>query len=73
MSKVEIKIEGMTCGHCAMTVTKELSGLAGVSDVKVDHANGSAVVELEGVSNQHLSDAVTEAGYTAKGFATLDA
>ncbi len=73
MSKVEIKIEGMTCGHCAMTVTKELSALAGVSDAKVDHANGSAVVELEGVSNQQLSDAVTEAGYTAKGFATLDA
>jgi copper chaperone CopZ len=73
MSKVEIKIEGMTCGHCAMSITKELSGLAGVSDVQVDHTKGSAVVELTGVSNEQLADAVTEAGYTAKEFNTLNA
>jgi copper chaperone len=73
MSKVEIKIEGMTCGHCAMSITKELTGLAGVSDVQVDHTKGSAVVELTGVSNEQLADAVTEAGYTAKGFTTLNA
>ncbi len=73
MSKVEIKIEGMTCGHCAMSITKQLSGLAGVTDVQVDHAKGSAVVELTGVSNEQLADAVTEAGYTAKEFTTLNA
>ncbi len=73
MSKVEIKIEGMTCGHCAMSITKELSGLAGVTNVQVDHAKGSAVVELTGVSNEQLADAVTEAGYTAKEFTTLNA
>ncbi len=73
MSKVEIKIEGMTCGHCAMSITKQLTGLAGVTDVQVDHAKGSAVVELTGVSNEQLADAVTEAGYTAKEFTTLNA
>ena len=73
MSKVEIKIEGMTCGHCAMSITKELSGLAGVTNVQVDHAKGSAVVELTGVSNEQLADAVTVAGYTAKEFTTLNA
>ncbi len=73
MSKVEIKIEGMTCGHCAMSITKQLTGLSGVTDVQVDHAKGSAVVELTGVSNEQLADAVTEAGYTAKEFTTLNA
>lgn len=73
MSKVEIKIEGMTCGHCAMTITKELSGLAGVSNVHVDHAKGSAVVEQSGLSNDQLSEAIAAAGYTAKEFTTLDA
>ena len=73
MSKVEIKIEGMTCGHCAMSITKELTGLAGVTDVQVDHTKGSAVVELTGVSNEQLAEAVTEAGYTAKEFTTLNA
>ncbi len=73
MSKVEIQIEGMTCGHCAMTITKELSGLAGVSNVQVDHAKGSAVVEQSGLSNDKLSEAITAAGYTAKEFTSLDA
>lgn len=73
MSKVEIKIEGMTCGHCAMTITKELSGLAGVSSVQVDHANGIAVVDQTGLSNDQISEAITAAGYTAKEFTSLDA
>lgn len=73
MSKVEIKIEGMTCGHCQMTVTNELATLEGVKNVTVDHTLGTAIVESEGVSNQQLEDAVTEAGYKAVEFATLDA
>ncbi len=72
MSKVEIQIEGMTCGHCAMTITKELSGLAGVSNVQVDHEKGSAVIE-SGLSNDQISEAITAAGYTAKEFTSLDA
>jgi copper chaperone CopZ len=73
MTKVQIKIEGMTCGHCAMTITNEIATLEGVSSVKVDHESGNAIVESDGVSNEQLSDAVTEAGYTAKEFVTLDA
>ena len=73
MSKIEIQIEGMTCGHCAMTITKELSGLAGVSNVQVEHAKGIATVEQSGLSNDQLSEAITTAGYTAKEFTPLDA
>lgn len=73
MSKIEIQIEGMTCGHCAMTITKELSGLAGVANVHVDHAKGIATVEQSGLSNDQLSEAITAAGYTAKEFTPLDA
>lgn len=73
MSKVEIKIEGMTCGHCAMSITNEIVTISGVVSVKVDHTAGNAIVESTGVSNDQLSDAVAEAGYTAKEFVTLDA
>jgi copper chaperone len=73
MSKVEIKIEGMTCGHCAMTITKELSGLGGVSNVQVEHEKGIATVEQDGLSNDQLAEAITAAGYTAKGFTTVNA
>ena len=73
MSKVEIKIEGMTCGHCAMSVTNELVTLEGVESVNVDHAAGTATVEAHGVSNEQFEEAVTEAGYKAVGFQLLDA
>lgn len=73
MSKIEIKIEGMTCGHCEMSVTNELATLEGVKNVKVDHTKGTAVVEADGVSNETFEEAVAEAGYKAVEFATLDA
>ncbi len=73
MSKIEISIEGMTCGHCAMSVTNELATLEGVSNVQVDHASGKATVESNGVSEEQLSAAVEEAGYQATGFETVDA
>jgi copper chaperone CopZ len=72
MSKIEINIEGMTCGHCAMSVTNELVTLEGVSNVQVDHAAGKATVEVEGVSEDQLSAAVEEAGYQVTSFATID-
>jgi len=72
MSKIEISIEGMTCGHCAMTVTNELATLEGVSNVQVDHAAGKATVECEGVSEDQLSAAIEEAGYQATGFASVN-
>ncbi|MEY4944786.1 MAG: hypothetical protein RL384_730 [Actinomycetota bacterium] len=72
MSKIEIAISGMTCGHCAMTVTKNLVTVEGVTNVQVDHAGGKAIVEVDGVSNEQLSDAVTEAGYVATGFTTIN-
>jgi copper chaperone CopZ len=73
MSRSEIKIEGMTCGHCAMTITKELTGLAGVLNVQVDHEKGIATVEQTGLSDDQLAEAITAAGYTAKEFTSLDA
>lgn len=72
MSKIEIKIEGMTCGHCQMSVTNELATIAGVTNVTVDHTLGTAIVESEGVSNQQFEDAVSEAGYKAVEFAQLN-
>jgi copper chaperone CopZ len=73
MGTVEIKIEGMTCGHCAMSITKELTAISGVGEVKVDHTAGKAEVRVDGVSNDQLADAIAEAGYKATGFVTLNA
>ncbi|MEY4310272.1 MAG: hypothetical protein RLZ71_198 [Actinomycetota bacterium] len=66
MSKeLNLKIEGMTCGHCAMSVTKELSKLNGADEVKVDPQAGSATLKVaDDVAASAVEAAVTEAGYT---------
>ncbi|MGH3862717.1 heavy-metal-associated domain-containing protein [Actinokineospora sp.] len=57
-------VTGMTCGHCASSVTEELTGIEGVTDVAVDLASGAVTVtsaaELE---RDDVVAAVTEAGY----------
>ena len=73
MSKTEISITGMTCGHCEMSVTNEIATLEGVEGVKVDHASGTAVVASTGVTDEQFTEAVEEAGYQAVGFAKIDA
>jgi copper chaperone len=37
-----VKIKGMSCRHCVMAVTKALSGIDGIRDVKVDLEKGEA-------------------------------
>ena len=65
MSKtLDVKIEGMTCGHCEMSVGKELSKLAGAKDVKVSAQQGSAHLTVDdSVDQAAIAAAVEEAGY----------
>ena len=41
----ELKIEGMTCGHCSAAVKKALEGVDGVTAADVDLAAGRARVQ----------------------------
>jgi len=60
-------VEGMTCEHCVMSVTEELTELDGVSDVAVQLVPGGrseVTVTSDGpVTTEALRDAVAEAGY----------
>lgn len=62
----KLKIEGMTCNHCVMAVTKALSGVAGVEKVvEVNLDSGEASVE--GQAEAALLIAVVgEEGYEAR-------
>ena len=57
-------VTGMTCGHCEMAVTAELSKLAGVTRVAVDVANGTVITEsVETLPVDVVAAAIDEAGY----------
>ena len=60
-----MKIEGMMCAHCSGRVEKALNELPGVT-ATVDLAAGAATVTGD-VSDEILTKAVTDAGYTVTG------
>lgn len=64
MTAMELTIEGMTCGHCAQSVTKELSQLSGVKAVTVDQPAGIARLDIDtSPSEADLGTAISKAGY----------
>jgi len=66
MSDTILKIEGMTCMHCKMSVEKALKGVPGVTGARVDLAKKQAVVA--GSADQAImAKAVHEAGFKVVG------
>lgn len=57
-------VSGMTCNHCVMSVTEEVSEVPGVTAVDVDLASGRMTVTSDApVDAQQIRAAVAEAGY----------
>ena len=68
---IELSVDGMTCGHCVMSVSEELSEIPGVKNVDVILNSGgiSKVTVLTDIplDDAALSDAVSEAGFKLVG------
>ena len=59
-----MKIEGMMCGHCEARVKKTLEGIEGVTEAKVSHKDGTAIVTLSApVADEVLRKAVEDQDY----------
>ncbi len=71
MTTQSFTVTGMTCQHCATSVTEELSELPGVTDVQVSLDNGQVDVTGDSeLSEEAASAAVAEAGYTVSSWPT---
>jgi len=57
-----VKIKGMSCQHCVASVTKALSELPGVSNVKVDLAKGEANYDGE-IAIEAVKTAISRIGF----------
>jgi copper chaperone len=65
MRQIELKVEGMSCGHCVKAVDGALRGVSGARVQRVDL--GAAAVEVDdGFQVGALIDALADAGYTAE-------
>ena len=67
METVEMKVEGMDCEGCVKSVTRMLSGVAGVEKVDVSLEEGRARVTFDPAKSSlaEFRKAVERAGYKA--------
>ena len=59
--EVKVKIEGMMCGHCEMSVKKALEALPFIEEAKPSHETNEAVLTLSGDWNEESEAAVKKA------------
>jgi len=65
MTTTTLKITGMTCQHCAMTVTKALQSVDGVHAADVKLEQGLALVTGD-AAPERLIQAIEAQGYGAQ-------
>ena len=59
-----LKVKGMSCQHCVMSVTKALSQLEGIKNVQVNLAKGEVQFDnTKEVASNRIEKAIQDAGY----------
>ncbi|MDH4324284.1 MAG: heavy-metal-associated domain-containing protein [Betaproteobacteria bacterium] len=61
---IELRVEGMTCGHCVSAVTRAVKAVDPQANVQVDLGAGRVRVDSRS-SADALGKAIAEAGYPA--------
>ncbi|HEX8974346.1 MAG TPA: heavy metal translocating P-type ATPase [Patescibacteria group bacterium] len=66
--KITLEISGMHCSSCELITREELGEMEGVSEIMIDHQNGtgSVVIDDEKTCSEHVIAAIKKAGYEAK-------
>lgn len=63
MKSQELKIEGMSCGHCVMSVRKELSKLVGMAVDDVQIGKAKVTYDESKLTEDAIAAAIDVAGY----------
>lgn len=68
MGTTTVKATGLTCNHCAMSVTEELEELAPVTGVSVEVVKGGestvTIEHSEPLADDQIDAAIAEAGFS---------
>lgn len=62
-TETHYRVQGMTCGHCELSVREEVEELDGVQSAVADRASGSLIVR-GAAERDEIRQAVKTAGYT---------
>lgn len=68
MEKIELDVEGMHCGSCAVGIQMIISQMEGVGSASADYDKKKAWVEFDSAktSKEAIMKAIEELGYKAK-------
>ena len=59
-----LKVKGMSCQHCVMSVTNALGQLEGIKNVQVDLAKGEVRFDnSKEIASNRIEKAIRDAGY----------
>lgn len=66
LEKIQLRVEGMSCGHCVKAVENSLAELKGVDYVTVTLADGIVDIsyDVNLVSLNTIKDIIVEEGYS---------
>jgi copper chaperone CopZ len=66
MEKRTVNIPAISCGHCIMTIKRELGGLKGVSSLEGDEKTRTLTIKWENPATwEKIADTLKELGYPA--------
>ena len=72
MSSKTVTIPNISCGHCVMTVQREVSEIPGVKSVKADEATKQAVIEWDNPATwEQIESTLAEINYPPQQLITL--
>jgi copper chaperone CopZ len=67
MEEKSVHIPAISCGHCVMTIKREIGELEGVKSVDGDEKTKMVTFEWENPANwDKIADTLKEAGYPAE-------
>ncbi len=67
MTEITLKIDGMSCQHCVMSVKKAIDEINGVSSSDVSIGMAKVVYNDSATDRDVIADAVRKAGYRVVG------
>ena len=65
MNDITYSVPGMSCGHCRVAITTEVTAVSGVDSVDVDLDTKLVRITGENLDDAALVAAIDEAGYEA--------
>jgi len=68
MKKIKLKINGMHCSSCAMTIDMDMEDLNGIKEAKTSYAKQVSEIEFDDkkISTDNILDQIKKTGYKAE-------